>query len=107
MKKIPAYIKDSLITIIILILSFVISLLFQYVFEVHEHITTVFVFAVFLVSLFTKGYFYSIFATLVGTIAVDYAFTFPYFSLTLTNPVNLLSSVIMIIVAILTSTLTK
>lgn len=75
-------------------------------FEVHEHITTVFVFAVFLVSLFTKGYFYSIFATLAGTIAVDYAFNFPYFSLTLNNPVNLLSSVIMIIVAILTSTLT-
>lgn len=106
MKKWSAYIKDFLITISILLLSYGISLLLQYVFEVHEHITTFFVFAVFLVSLFTKGYFYSIFATFVGTIAVDYAFTFPYFSLTLSNPANFLSSAIMIIVAILTSTLT-
>ncbi len=38
MKKLSAYIKDFLITIIILLLSYGISLLRQYVFEVHEHI---------------------------------------------------------------------
>ena len=60
MKKIFGYIKDSLITVVLLCLSFGISLLFQYIFEVQEHITTVFVFAVFLISLLTKGYIYGV-----------------------------------------------
>lgn len=106
MKKFSAYIKDILIMIVILSLSFGISLLFQNVFEVHEHVTTVFVFAVFLISLLTKGYVYGILAAFAGTIAVNYAFTFPYFSLNFTIPVNLISAVIMIIIAILTSALT-
>lgn len=50
------HIKNSLITIISLGSAFGLSLLFQYVFDVREHITTVFVFAVFLISFFTEGY---------------------------------------------------
>lgn len=106
MKKLSGYIKDSLITIVLLCLSFGISLLFQYIFEVQEHITTVFVFAVFLISLLTKGYIYGILAAFVGTIAVNYAFTFPYFALNFTIPVNFISGIIMIIISILTSALT-
>lgn len=106
MKKLSGYIKDSLIAIVLLCLSFGISLLFQYIFEVQEHITTVFVFAVFLISLLTKGYIYGILAAFAGTIAVNYAFTFPYFALNFTIPVNLISGIIMIFVSILTSALT-
>lgn len=106
MKKISEYIKDSLITVALLCLSFIISMLFQYIFEVQEHITTVFVFAVFLVSLLTKGYVYGLLAAFVGTIAVNYAFTFPYFSLNFTIPVNFISGIIMIVISILTSALT-
>ena len=106
MKKIFGYIKDSLITVVLLCLSFGISLLFQYIFEVQEHITTVFVFAVFLISLLTKGYVYGILAAFAGTIAVNYAFTFPYFALNFTIPVNLISAIIMIAIAVLTSALT-
>jgi len=106
MKRFSEYIKDSLITVLLLCLSFAISLLFQYIFEVQEHITTVFVFAVFLISLLTKGYIYGILAAFIGTIAVNYAFTFPYFALNFTIPVNLISGIIMIAIAILTSALT-
>lgn len=106
MKKISGYIKDSLITSILLCLSFGISLLFQYIFEVQEHITTIFVFAVFLISIFTKGYVYGILAAFIGTIAVNWAFTFPYFALNFTIPINLISGIIMIVVSILTSALT-
>lgn len=81
-------------------------LLFQYTFEVQEHITTVFVFAVFLVSLFTDGYLYGVCAAFIGTVAVNYAFTFPFFALDFTPPVNLISGIIMIAIAILTSALT-
>lgn len=100
------YIKDSLITIVSLICAFGLSLLFHYIFNVQEHITTVFVFAVFLISLFTEGYLYGVVSAFLGTIAVNYAFTFPYFSLNFTIPVNLISGIIMIAIAVLTSALT-
>ncbi|MBQ9991732.1 MAG: DUF4118 domain-containing protein [Lachnospiraceae bacterium] len=106
MNKISHYLKDTLITIGLLCSAFAISLLLQYIFEVQEHITTVFVFAVFLISLFTKGYIYGVLAAFAGTIAVNYAFTFPYFALNFIIPVNFISGLIMIIVSILTSALT-
>lgn len=100
------HIKDSIIAFGLLCAAFGISLLFQYTFEVSEHITTVFVFAVFLTSLFTNGYLFGVLAAFVGTIAVNYAFTFPYFALNFTIPVNLISGIIMIAIAVLTSALT-
>lgn len=106
MKKFSKYIKNFLITIISLICAFGLSLLFQYIFEVQEHITTVFVFAVFLISLLTDGYFYGVVGAFIGTIAVNYAFTFPYFALNFTIPVNMISGVIMIAIAVFTSALT-
>ena len=106
MKNYSKHIKNLLITIVSLLCAFGISLLFQYIFEVQEHITTVFVFAVFLISLLTNGYFYGVLGAFIGTIAVNYAFTFPYFSLNFTIPVNMISGIIMIAIAILTSALT-
>ncbi len=106
MKKVPRYIKDIFITLGILILSFLISLLFQQAFAVREHIVAIFVFAVFLISLLTDGYFYGIAAAFIATLAVNYAFTFPYFSLNFTIPVNFISAIIMVTLAVLTSTLT-
>ena len=106
MKKLFHCAKDGLITILLLCAAFGISLLFQYIFEVREHITTVFVFAVFLISLLTKGYVYGILSAFVGTVAVNYAFTFPFFRLNFVIPVNLMSGIIMIVVSALTSTLT-
>lgn len=99
------YLKDSLITLIALACAFGLSILFQYKFDVEEHVTTVFVFAVFFVSLLTKGYFYGVAAAFIGTIAVNYAFAFPFFSIDFTTPVNLISGIVMIAIAILTSAL--
>lgn len=99
-------INDGITTVLLLCLAFGVSLLFQYIFDVKEHITTIFVFAVFLTSFFTKGYIYGLLLAFVGTIAVNYAFTFPYFSIDFTNPLNLISGIIMIAVAVLTSALT-
>ncbi len=100
------HIKNSLITMVFLVGAFGLSLLFQYIFQVQEHITTVFVFAVFLVSLFTDGYFYGVFSAFLGAVAVSYAFTFPYFSLNFDIPVNWISGLIMIAVAVFTGALT-
>ena len=86
--------------------AFGLSVLFQNIFDVQEHVTTVFVFAVFLISLWTEGYLFGVLAAFIGTIAVNYAFTFPFFALDYTIPVNIISGVIMIAIAILTSALT-
>lgn len=99
-------IKNSLITAGSLGCAFGLSLLFQNIFDVQEHITTVFVFAVFLVAIFTDGYYYGVCAAFIGTVAVNYAFTFPYFVINFTIPVNLISGLIMIAVAVLTGALT-
>ena len=106
MKPFRLQIKGILIALIALLFAFAFSLLFQYIFDVQEHITTIFVFAVFLVSLLTEGYFYGVSAAFIGTVAVNYAFTFPYFALDFTTPVNLISGIIMIAIAILTGALT-
>lgn len=97
--------KNISIAVLSLLCAFGLSLAFQH-FDVEEHITTVFVFAVFFISLFTEGYFYGVCAAFIGTLSVNYAFTFPYFAINFTTPVNLISGIIMIAIAILTSALT-
>lgn len=92
--------------ILFLVCAFVLSLLFHYSFQVQEHITTVFVFAVFLISLLTDGYVYGVIAAFISTAAVNYAFTFPYFALNFIIPVNFISGIIMIAIAVMTGALT-
>lgn len=81
------------------------SILFEKL-GVQEHITTVFVFAVFLISLLTEGYAYGVISAVAGMLAINYAFTYPYFALNFMIPVNLISAVIMVTISILTGMLT-
>ena len=106
MKKRLPFLKDTAITILVLVVSFAVSVLLQDDLGIPEHVTTTIAFAVFLVSLLTRGYVYGIVAAVVGTLAINYAFTFPYFHLNFTIPTNLFSAITMIIIAVLTSTLT-
>ena len=93
------------ITVFIFWAAFLVSLLFQKL-QVGEHITTLFVFAVFLISLITDGYVYGVSAAVASMMAINYAFTFPYFELDFIIPSNMISAVIMVIIAVLTGTLT-
>ena len=104
MKK--SVIKDIAKTIIFLVTAFFISVIFQVIFEIDEHVSTLFAFAIFLISLSTNGYIYGIISAFIGTLAINYAFTFPYFALNFTVPGNFLSAVVMITISFLTSTLT-
>ena len=103
MKKVPHTVRNVSIMLVLLCLAFLISLLFQQVFDVEEHITTLFVFAVFLTSLLTEGYVYGMIAAVVSVLAVNYAFTFPYFAFNFNVPVNFVSAIIMIVIAALTA----
>lgn len=98
--------KNTFLMFLILLITFFISLLLQNVLSMREHITTVFVFAVFLVSLITDGYLYGILTAFLGVFAVNFAFTFPYFAFNFTIPENFLSALIMIVISLMTSALT-
>lgn len=100
------WIKSVVITFFILCTCFLISLLLHAIFDIQEHTTTVFVFAVFLVSMLTPGYVYGIAAAIISMLAVNFAFTFPYFEFNFIIPMNFISAIVMIVIAVLTSTLT-
>lgn len=106
MGRTKPYIGNIAIMAVILVASFLVSLLLQEYFNVLAAIPMVFVFAVFLISLLTRGYAYGIAAAIVSMLAVNYAFTFPYFKLNFTIPENFISAVIMIGVAVMTCALT-
>lgn len=98
--------KSIGITFLIMLVSFIVCYFLQKVYNIDDSTTIIFVFAVFLVSLYTEGYLYGIVAAFVATIAVNFAFKVPFFAFNFMLPGNLISSIIMIIISILTSTFT-
>lgn len=106
MKKLAPYWKDFLFSICTLLITFALNLLLQEWFHSPSMIPTIFVLGVFLIAWRTQGYIWGIAASLVSVLAVNYAFTYPYFAFDLISPESLTSAVVMLVVASLTSTLT-
>ncbi len=106
MKKAYPYIKNTAVSLVCLTAAFAISLIIQNVFSTQALIPSIFVLAVLVVSILTDGYAYGIASALISVVAVNYAFTFPFFKLNFSIPENLVSAVIMIVIALLTSALT-
>lgn len=104
--KIRQCIYDTVKSVVILLLIFFITLLIDNVFPSKSLVPAIFVLGVFLVSLFTRGYFYGITAALISVLGVNYAFTFPYFAFNFSMNENLVSAVVLISVTTLTSMLT-
>lgn len=102
--KVKRMLKDLLILFAALALATVLSIQFQRL-DVEEHITTIFVFAVFMISLLTDGYVYGIAASVIGMVAINFAFTYPYFAFDFINPVNVISAVILVTVSVVASLL--
>ena len=100
-KQIP---RDIAITAVILIATFVTSLVIH---NIHDDtiIPLFFVLAVFLIALATEGYIYGLISVPLCILAVNFAFTFPFFAFDFTIP-NIVSAVIMGFVTVVTSTLT-
>ena len=106
MKKIKFQPQEALFTFFILLLSFVLNMIILKLFDTRTLIPMIFVLGVFLVSLQTQGYFWGVTASLISVLAVNYAFTFPYYAFDLMTPECLGSAVVMLIVAIMTGALT-
>lgn len=100
------YIKNTLISLLILIAAFAICLLLQHVLQTDALIPAIYVLAIFLISLVTEGYIYGVVSALISVLALNFAFTLPFFAFDFTIPENIISAMIMIVVTILTGTLT-
>lgn len=104
--KIKEFIFCSLTAIFILAVFFFISLIIHIYLNTQILIAPLFILAVFLIALCTSGYFYGIFSALLSVLAVNFAFTFPYFAFNFTLQENIFSAIILISVTVITSTLT-
>ena len=98
--------RCSALTGLILAATLLISLFLQEFIPVDALVPSLFILAVFVVALVTDGYAYGIAASLISVLCVNYAFTAPYLTFSLTLPENLVSALIMLAVTISTSTLT-
>ena len=106
MKRNKHMADDCILTLIILLVVFGINLLLQERFQTRTMVPMIFVLGVFLVSWQTQGYFWGITASLISVLAVNWAFTYPYWAFDLISPECISSAVVMLIVAIMTGTLT-
>ena len=97
---------DLLKTLFIQIITLLVCLIAAEKFGIQYSIPAIFTLSVYLISLLTQGYVYGVIASLLSVLAVNYAFTFPYFKFNFTIPENLFSAVIMLAVTITTSALT-
>lgn len=106
MKKEYPVIKDIVITVVILMMSFLLCLYIQSIFEDNSLIPAIFVLGAFLTSVLTQGYIYGIVSALVSVMAVNFAFTFPFFAFDFTVMENIISGIILLVVAVVTCGLT-
>lgn len=106
MNQFQNMIKNIFITVGVLAVFFCLSLVVENVFQTNSLIPAIFALAVFLVSLITDGYVYGIIASLTSVLAVNFAFTFPFFKFNFTIPENLVSAIIMLVITIWSSALT-
>ena len=106
MAKWKIMLRDLVITLLILSMAFGVSMILTRLLEIEEHASTVFVFAVFLISLLTEGFLWGMLASFFGTFAVNFAFTTPYFTVDFLPQPNFISGIVMISISLLTSALT-
>ena len=106
MRKWVDFLRDGLFMAAMLLTAFGINLLMQKWFDTRSMIPMIFVLGVFLVSWRTQGYFWGITASMLSVLAVNYAFTYPYWAFDLISPECISAAVVMLIVAIMTGALT-
>ena len=106
MAKRKHILADCIFTVVILLGVFGLNLLLQNRFQTQTMTPMIFVLGVFLVSWRTQGYLWGIAASLISVLAVNWAFTYPYWAFDLISPECISSAVVMLIVATMTGTLT-
>ena len=98
--------SDSLFTAVTLIVVFLVNLFLVEQFDTKTMTPMIFVLGVFLVSWRTQGYIFGIASSLISVLAVNWAFTYPYWAFDLISPECISSAVVMLFVSTMTGALT-
>jgi len=106
MKNTITLLKDGCLSFATLLITFFLNLSMQQWFQTRTLIPMIFVLGVFLISWRTQGYFWGITASLISVLAVNYAFTYPFYAFDLISPECVASAIVMLIVSIVTGALT-
>ena len=106
MKLSKHILKDGVFMLTVLVTVFLVNLFLVEQFQTKTMTPMVFVLGVFLVSWRTQGYFWGIAASLISVLAVNWAFTYPYWAFDLISPECISSAVVMLIVATMTGAMT-
>lgn len=106
MAKQKNFLSDGLFMVAVLSITFLVNLVLETYFQTQTLIPMIFVLGVFIISWKSQGYFWGITASLISVLAVNYAFTYPYYAFDLIRPECLFSAAVMLIVAIMTGAMT-
>ena len=106
MEKKKHMIADSLFAVSTLVLAFLVNLFLVAQFNTKTMTPMIFVLGVFLVAWRTQGYVFGFAASLISVLAVNWAFTYPYWAFDLISPECISAAVVMLVVATMTGTLT-
>lgn len=98
--------KDTLVAVLIMAVTLIICYILNIFDDNKTFDSMLFILAVFLISRFTEGYFYGIFAAVTSVFAVNFLFTYPYYAFNFTLAGYPLTMLCMLVVAIITSMLT-
>ncbi len=97
--------KNLLISLVSLSAACAIGVVLQWI-DVDEHISTIFVFAVFIISLHTEGYIWGILSAFVSPVVINFIFTYPFLGFDFITPGNAISAGIMLCIAVFTGMMT-
>ena len=91
----------------LLALVFLLGIQLQDIVPSQKLVSMLLVLAVFLVSMLTDGYFWGVLASILSVLIDNFVFTYPYFAFDFINTENFIAAIVVLVVAICTSTLTQ
>ncbi|MBE7017776.1 MAG: PAS domain-containing sensor histidine kinase [Ruminococcaceae bacterium] len=103
----PISLRDIGISVGLLACGFAVCFGLQPISETDFHVPLIFVLVVLLISLLTDGFFFGLVASVLSVVAVNYAFTFPYFHFNFYLTGYPITFFCMFIVSVITCTLTS
>lgn len=106
LSKIKLIVINLLKTFIIMAAATFLSFLFRFISFHESNIIIAYILGVLLVAKETDGYFYGILSSIIGVLTFNFFFTEPYFTFIAYRPDYPVTFVIMLLAAIITSTLT-
>lgn len=100
------FLSDGVFMLVMLVSAYCVNMALKMVYKTETMIPMIFVLGVFIVSWKTQGYFWGVVDSFLSVLAVNYAFTYPYYEFDLITPECLSSAIVMLIVAFLTGMMT-